>query len=109
MGCSPCWYLGGIPALVGNGAGCPRPRTPGGAPHILLRLAHYPGRQRPVLADFQIGREGCRMARATASRQRPRRPTRWRRAGGCLRATPACAEATWKKGRANPYPYEAGM
>ncbi|MEG4633579.1 hypothetical protein QUB56_29050 [Microcoleus sp. AR_TQ3_B6] len=44
--------------LVGNGAGCPRPRTSGGAPHILLWLAHYPGRQIPVLADLQVGRMG---------------------------------------------------
>ena len=75
-GCSSCSSPRGARVLDGNGPGGARLRASGGAPGVLVRVAHHPRRPGRVLVEAQGAREGLRPARAPRSLRRPRRPGR---------------------------------
>ena len=60
--------------LDGDGPGGARPRASGGAPGVLVRLAHHARRPGRGLVEAQDDREGRRLTRAPRSVRGPRRP-----------------------------------
>ena len=62
---------GGSRVLVGNGSGGARLRAAGGAPCVLVRVAHHARRPGRVLVEAQSAREGRRSARPPGPSRRP--------------------------------------